>query len=507
MAVLDSKIVLTIFAALILVLFAFLSPLYPVFQESVTYLLGVKYFSLTDGVPAAPGHYFYTVALRGASEIAGDGFAGMLLLGRVFALIALWSVYRAARFLHSRTAGFLAAFVFIIHPFILVSAISGDPAFASVAVFSLGAYLGIRTIRDPDPIGLFRFSVLLGLAGGFSFDAFLALAPLWLVLAYRAGSKKEPLIASVIVVFAGITLWLLPALSAAGGFSELLRLFVNGSVWIEQRTSRTLLLLEYGKAFSFGCLLFSFVLFFLLKKAGHAYRGRLMRHSILLTLPALIISLFQVALGRNPSALIIVPVPLVIFCASVGALLFEPESTIYGRRRYMVLGLMMALPGLVFLLAGGESGPKNDSLFRAEQWTLGTLKSRVEYSTQFKEHAERFASAGWDSMLVVVAASGSLSSREIAHLLFPVEVYDMHPVPENERQIMTYFHKHRRFLLTDSDVELKKRTCLFIGNEGIFDDKLPQSQRLKLPDGRVMNIIKSGSARKLLFRSQNWIME
>ncbi|MBL8026877.1 MAG: glycosyltransferase family 39 protein, partial [Fibrobacteres bacterium] len=227
----DSKIVLTVFAAIFLVLFQIFSPLYPVFQESASFLAGMKYFSLTDGAPDAPGHYFYTVALRWSSSIAGDGFEGMLLLNRLFALVSLWSVYRAARFLHGKTAGFLAALVFVLHPFIIISAVAGDPAFASVAVYSLGAYLAIRTIRDPDPVGLFRFSLLTGIAGGFSLTAFIALLPLWTVLAYRTKDRHDPLSASVLVLLAGIALWLLPSVSAAGGLSELIRLLSNGPSW------------------------------------------------------------------------------------------------------------------------------------------------------------------------------------------------------------------------------------------------------------------------------------
>jgi hypothetical protein len=334
----------------------------------------------------------------------------------------------------------------------------------------------------------------------------MALASLWLVLAYRTHCKKEPIMSSIVVVIAGVALWLLPGLSASGGFSELMRLMIRGPVGSEVCIDRLALLLESGKAFVFGCLLFCVALFFLLKKAGNAYRGRLVRHSIFLTMPILFLFLLQVALGRTPSALIIIPVPLIIFCASVGALLFEPETSMSGRKRYVILGLMMALPGLVFLLMGGDSDAGKDG-FRAEQWTLRSLKNKQNYSANFKTYTERFATSGSDSSIVVVASLGVLNARDIAYLLYPVEVYDMHQLSEQERAIMTYYHKHRRFLLTDSEIELKNRTCFFIGKEGVFRGDLPVNHRYELQDGRIISVIKSATAEKLVFRSQSWILE
>lgn len=499
---LDSKIVITLFGGIFLVAFSFFSPENPVFKSSTQFLLGVNSFSLTDGAPHAPGAYFYVLLLRAASILAGSALGGMLLINRLFALFALWGMYRSARFLHGRFAGLFAALLFMFHPFMLSSAVGGDPAFAVVAIYVICAYLGIRTIRDPDPVGFFRFSLAVTVLAGFSFSAFVSMLPLFIVLVFRANERGEPLAASVSVITVGTLLWLLPAIASAGSFSGLLRLSIGN--FPEYGGSIQLFAAEIFKASFYGIGVHVVGLMLLLKKTAEAYGGRLLRHSVLLIVPLLLVLVAQMALGHYPTALLLLPVPLMIFGSVSGAMLFEPEISVTGMRKYSLLGLLTVLPCVIFLFIPSSLNSKERDTnvqFVSEQWTISYISQKNREIDWFVQNSERLFSQNCDSSFILFSSQGVPDARSAAFLMYPAEVFSQ--LADGD---IVYYHKHRRFPLTGARVDMGKRMCLFVGDTVATTKYAAVKKVCQLSDGRFVSVIQPLEPAELRHEGSRWVV-
>jgi len=456
-----SRLPLIVVIALFFISRIVLFPVTPVEPDTVPFILAVDHYSMADGNPPLPGFYLQVLCTQVAAFFVESPNRAFLIIHLLLGFLGLLMVYRTAKLLSSRAAGLAAAFLYLANPMIAYAGITGIQGNALCAISATGGYLLFRYIRDKRGVSLFRVAVVLGLTGGFSPLAEIALLPFFIFVAFwvKPQDKSHP---HPILVFAIASLiWFVPTISNAGSLGSFLQLISHAldqsRICVQSETAGLLLELPALLILNIGLPLVFAGLIAHLRRTPILHRGDNLLFA-LWVVPGLVFTLYFVWVGRGPIAAYFLFAPVfVFFSICVNAL--GPDDSKRGVR-VAVIALLSAFPGILSFYTCNKTSLHDthpfhftrQSVHRADSLNL-TLTSAIR----------DLGSAGQDAVLLFPPCSQW--DAEFFRVIYPdAEIHSLSGQGACH-EVYQYGRSHQAY---DNIIELRRKRIFILGRTAEF---------------------------------------